>query len=82
MYYFAVTYTAKINGTKTETGTAGIESKSNDFVANKVKEKVRDHYKQSDSSIRTVGVVLTGHEKLDQPEYEKLKQDFLLLIGR
>jgi hypothetical protein len=82
MYYFAVSYTARINGTKTETGTAGIESKLNDFLPKKVKDKIRDHYKQLDSSVKTVGVVITGHEKFEQNEYENFKQNFTLLIGK
>jgi hypothetical protein len=82
MYYFAVSYTARINGTKPETGAAGVESKSNDFLPKKVKDKIRDHYKQSDSSVRTVGVVISGHEKFDQNEYENFKQNFTLLIRK
>ncbi len=82
MYYFAVSYTVRINGAKTETGTAGVESKSNDYLPKKVKDKIRDHYKQSDSSVRTVGVVITGHEKFDQHEYENFKQKFMVLIGK
>ena len=82
MYYFGVSYTARINGTKTESGTAGVVSIANDYVDSKVKNKIREHYKQSDSSVRTVGVVITGHEKLEQKEYENDKQNFVLLIGR
>ena len=82
MYYFAVTYTAKINGVKTESGTAGVESRSNDYLSNKVKQQVRDYYKQADSSVRTVGIVITSHEKLDKSEYENYKKEFALLIGK
>jgi len=81
-YFFAVNYIARINGTRSETGTAGVESLSNDYQANKVKEKVRDHYKEADSSVRTVGIVISGHEKLDESEYENFKQNFVPLIGK
>ena len=80
MHYFAVNFTAKINGLKTEAGTAGVESRLNDYLPVKVKEKIRAYYKQLDDSIRTVGVILTGHEILDQDEYKNGKADFKLIV--
>ena len=82
MRYFAVSFIATLNGTNIKTGTVGVRYRVNDYLPNQVKKGIRDHYKKSDSSVRTVGVVVSGHESLDQQEFESRRQTFLEIIEK
>jgi hypothetical protein len=82
MRYFAVSFIATLNGTNVQNGTVGVRYRANDYLPNQVKNVIREHYKKSDSSVRTVAVVVSGHESLDQQEFESRRQKFLVVIEK
>jgi len=82
MWYFEVSFIATLNGSNTKTGTIGVRYRTNDYLPSQVKDIVRSYYKKSDSSVRTVGVVISGHESLDRQKYESRRQTFLEVIEK